>query len=273
MSTSPARTGQEAAAALPTPVTPIWIDSTTKGLLKRVSDDATLLAAVLFNTPTVGCHHVQKHVQSRAPKVIDEARMLGRRMHESYEGLQKDVTFGADFAASMVASRSHIQNIAVLSKQALEFHRGAQREAAVEVLTTTTTAVVASPDQQQDTTVAPAPQTQAPESIIAEVTATGIDAEGSAATSSPVEAPEVVPPQTLPSALTDSNEDAAGSHGEQTSETRVSTVPDSSESPSVPQDVALEEATTLPLTHNEDGDDANCSFKVSAPTDETAHSA
>ncbi|CUG87550.1 Hypothetical protein, putative, partial [Bodo saltans] len=130
--TSPARTTTEPSP--PPVVTPIWIDSTTKGLLKRVSDDATLLAAVLFNTPTVGCHHVQKHVQSRAPKVIEEARLLGRRMHESYEGLQKDVTFGADFAAAMVSSRSNIQNIALLSKQALEYHRGAQREAAVEAI-------------------------------------------------------------------------------------------------------------------------------------------
>jgi hypothetical protein len=44
------------------------------------------------------------------------------------------VTFGADFAAAMVASRPHIQNIALLSKQALEFHQAAQREAAVAAI-------------------------------------------------------------------------------------------------------------------------------------------
>ncbi|CUG87546.1 Hypothetical protein, putative [Bodo saltans] len=247
--TSPARTATEPSP--PPVVAPIWIDSTTKGLLKRVSDDATLLAAVLFNTPTVGCHHVQKHVQSRAPKVIEEARLLGRRMHESYEGLQKDVTFGADFAAAMVSSRSNIQNIALLSKQALENHRGAQREAAVEAL-----------EKSGSFAAAPLPAAAAPEAVVDMVDTTAppstvisgahtadvadVADVPHATTSSPLHTDDAVVPEDEPRETTTEAGNVAVSEEE-----------DVNELPTTDSPAGADDVGAAAETRNHDGDDSS----------------
>lgn len=99
------------AATSTTAMPPIWIDSTTKGLLKRVADDATVLTTVLFNTPTVGCFHTQQHVITRGPKLVEEGRLIAKRANEQYECLRKDVTFAAEFAANTCSASQSMSSI------------------------------------------------------------------------------------------------------------------------------------------------------------------
>ena len=80
----------------------VWIDTSTKQSVQLLADEVTLLVAVLYNTPTVGCYHVQKHVQSRCPKIIEEGRVLGQKLDRVYKGLAKDTQFAVESLGSQV---------------------------------------------------------------------------------------------------------------------------------------------------------------------------
>ena len=89
-----------------------WIDTSSKNCLKQTAEEASLLIAVLFNTPTVGFYHIQQHIQQRVPKMIEEGKTMGAKQTEDYQGLGKDVTMAAESAKGIVGARVTMRRFA-----------------------------------------------------------------------------------------------------------------------------------------------------------------
>lgn len=92
--------------------TAAWIDTNSKSCLKQTAEEASLLLAVLFNTPTVGFFHIQQHIQQRVPKMVEEGRVMGTKQTEDYEGLGKDVGMAAESAKGIVGARVTMRRFA-----------------------------------------------------------------------------------------------------------------------------------------------------------------
>ena len=114
----------------------VWIDTNTKQDAQLLADEVTLLVAVLYNTPTVGCFHVQKHVQSRCPKIIEEGRCMGQKLDRVYKGLAKDTQFSKESLDTVLTAHDVFSSMSASVKNWVEAHaadesriRAAQRSA------------------------------------------------------------------------------------------------------------------------------------------------
>ena len=95
---------------------PAWIDVETKHQVKLISHELTLFLATTLNYPSLGLHHVQQHIITRCPKVIEEGRALGkangqatlhlasaRQALESVKGITASRHLFQDMAGSVAA--------------------------------------------------------------------------------------------------------------------------------------------------------------------------
>ncbi|RNF02998.1 hypothetical protein TraAM80_06048 [Trypanosoma rangeli] len=62
---------------------------------EKVGEDATVLAALLCNTATLGTYRIQGHSHQRAKDVIEHGRRIGRLNLEKYRPLVQDVQLAA----------------------------------------------------------------------------------------------------------------------------------------------------------------------------------
>lgn len=81
--------------------TPVWIDSVTKAHIKDFMQESTIYAATSVNNPSVGLYHVQAHMKTRVPKIVDVGRSIGTTTTKHHKGLKKDTQFGAETCESI----------------------------------------------------------------------------------------------------------------------------------------------------------------------------
>ncbi|RNF21162.1 uncharacterized protein Tco025E_03605 [Trypanosoma conorhini] len=62
---------------------------------EKVGEDATVLAAFLYNTATLGTYRIQEHSHQRAKDVIEQGRRIGQLNAEKYRPLMQDVQLAA----------------------------------------------------------------------------------------------------------------------------------------------------------------------------------
>ena len=63
---------------------PIWIDVDSKKCLAQLCLDLSLTLQAAFNNPTIGCHHIQNHVHTRAEDLIKIGVSFGVRGEREY---------------------------------------------------------------------------------------------------------------------------------------------------------------------------------------------
>ncbi len=154
----------------------VWIDSNTKQSVKLLADEVTLLVAVLYNTPTVGCYHVQKHVQSRCPKVIEEGRTMGRKLDTVYRGLAKDTQFAVESLETQVlASHEVFKSLEQRTKEWISHYMNTEKRIKEHQQTSRPSSSVADPVISE----APSAVSDSVATVAAETTEVSLDREAS----------------------------------------------------------------------------------------------
>ena len=89
---------------------PIFIDSDTKEALRKVVvEDIPYLLANNMNGPSFTLYHVQKHIKSRCPNLVQSAKDMGNLQEKVLSPLVADSMAGAEAAGSLVNAAAHMR--------------------------------------------------------------------------------------------------------------------------------------------------------------------
>ena len=91
---------------------PIYIDSDTKEALRKMfSEDVPYLLANNMNGPTFTLYHIQKHIKSRCPTLVQAAKDMGNLHDTTLSHLVANANAGAETAGGLVNAAAHLRSM------------------------------------------------------------------------------------------------------------------------------------------------------------------